>query len=183
MKIVLHGKLARLFGKEHNIEAATPADAIEGLSRQLDAWPREMLIDVVGFQTKESLFEITSAKEIHLVPSVSGGGAVGKILIGAALIALAIINPFGFSAMVAAAILSIGVTLALSGIMQLFMKAPTIDKSEDPPPSKYFGVDRNTTEIGTYRTMAYGRVQISGHWLSLQVDAKSLVKGRFPVSL
>lgn len=183
MKIVLHGKLARMFGPEHYIETAVPADAIEGLSSQLPDWPRDMLIDVVDFESTDKLKAITATKEIHLVPAmVGGGGSLGRIALGAALIAVSFIPGLGTigSVAISTVLFTAGVSMALSGIMMLFMKAPTVDKSEDPPPSKYFGVDRNTTEIGTYRALAYGRNIVPGHWLSIQVDAKWLVQGRFP---
>lgn len=181
MKIVLHGTLADLFGKEHQITSQTPAECIEGLSRQLNGWPRGMLVDAVGFDTIELLSTPTKDKVLHLVPSIiGGGGAVGKILIGVAFIALSFIPGIGQIAQMA--LLSIGISMSLAGVMQLFMKAPRTDKSEDPPPSKYFGNLRNTTEIGTYRINAWGRNRIAGHWLSVQVDAKTLVSGRFPTT-
>lgn len=186
MKVVLHGKLVDLIGRDtYEMATDVPAEAIEGLSRQLPGWPRDMLIDAVGFNTDEKLRTKTDETELHLVPSLCGGGGVGKIILGAALIAVAVFVPgLGTIAGIAVSgvLFSVGLSLVLSGIMQLFMKAPTIDKSQDPPPSKYLGNNANTVAAGTYRILAWGRNRIAGHWLSIQVDAKTIIKGRFPVT-
>lgn len=179
MKLNLHGELQRRYGDVFEIEARSVADAIEGLSRQLPEWPRDMLIDVVGFDTPELLRADTDVSEIHLVPGMFGGSAVGRILVGIALIAVAVFVP-GLGTTLASIILSMGVGLAMGGVMSLFMKAPSISKSEDPPASKYFGINSNTTESGTPITLAYGRINLFGHWLSLQADADNLVIGTFP---
>lgn len=183
MKIHLHGELQDRYGDVFEIQARSAADAIEGLSRQLPDWPSELLIDVVGFETIDKLHAELEASEIHLVPAMFGGGAVGKILIGVALIAFVFLAPglgIVLSQTLAGAILGTGIGLALGGVMQLFMKAPSISKSEDPPASKYFGINSNTAESGTNITLAYGRINLFGHWLSLQSDSDNLVIGTFP---
>jgi predicted phage tail protein len=172
-----------MFGPEFEISTNVPADAIQGVSSQLVGWPRDLLLDCVGFATEESLRLPTDVAEIHLVPAVyGGGGSFAKILLGAALIAFALTNPFGWSTLAVTMIGSIGASLALAGVMQMFYKSPTLHKSDDPPASKYLGNVGNTTAIGTYRYVAYGRCKIYGHWLSLQVDARSIVQGRFPTT-
>lgn len=187
MKIVIHGKLAQIVGgSEFEIATDRVSDAIEGLSRQIPQWPREMLIDVVGFETEDKLRARTDVQEIHLVPALyGGGGGVGKIILGAALIAAAfLLPPVGLVAGLTlnALLFSVGLALVMSGVMQLFFKAPTVDKSDDPPPSKYLGNNSNTTAAGTYRINAWGRNRIAGHWLSIQVDAVAIVRGRFPAT-
>lgn len=195
MKIILHGVLRERFGREFEIKTDVPADAIEGLSRQLPDFPREMRIDVVGFTTEEQLRSVTDADEIHLMPSMHGGG--GKwtaIIIGIALIATAILLPVlapgaaglffaGTSiGMTTGMMFMVGASMVLMGVSQLFMKAPTVDKDADPPASKYFGVNKNTAAIGTLITMAWGRIKLGGHWLSIQVDSNNLVTTSFPVT-
>lgn len=191
MKLILHGVLAERFGREHSIQTDVPADAIEGLSRQMPDWPRELLIDVVGYPSEQLLRSRTDAQEIHLVPRMYGGGGKWtQILLGAAMIGLAIALPAagglyfaGTSiGMSTTMIAGIGISMVLAGVSQFFMKAPTIDKSNDPEASKYLGVNRNTTQIGTLITLAYGRVKLTGHWLSLQSNSDHLVTASFPAS-
>jgi predicted phage tail protein len=188
MIVKLHGIFAEDFGSEHRIEADTVAEAVEGLTRQLgfyDDKPIEFrpITRVVGINDPEQLFEKTELKEIHLVPAMMGGGAVGKIVVGAAIIAFALTNPFGWaflSAAVVSGMVSVGATLVLSGVMQLFMKAPQIKKSSDPNASEYFGLGDNTVEIGTPIAIQYGRGPVNGHVLAINVDAKDIVTGNFP---
>lgn len=188
MKIVLHGILAELFGREHDIETLVPADAIEGLSRQMPDWPRDLQIDCVGYDTEELLRAETAATEIHLSPVMCGGGGLGKfamIAIGVALIAVAIFVP-GLGTIagmaVSSMLFSAGAAMVMMGVSQLFMTAPTVDKSSDPPASKYLGINKNTAAIGTLIIMAWGKIKLSGHWLSLQSDSNDLVTASFPAT-
>lgn len=186
MKIVLHGTLADKFGREFTIATETPADAIEGLSRQLPDWPRDLPIDCVGYDTPEKLRAATDAEVIHLMPAMYGGGGKwGQIIIGAAMIAVAIAIPgigtiAGMS--INAMLFTTGAAMMLSGVSQLFLSAPTVNKSSDPPASKYFGVNANTTAIGTLITQAWGRIKLSGQWLSIQADSSDLVTTSFPAT-
>lgn len=178
MRIILHGVLAERYGAEHSIQTDVPADAIEGLSRQLPDWPRDLAIRVVDYPTERLLRSQTDDEEIHLVPAMFGGGGFTRIAIGAALIvtAFAVGGPF------APFLFAMGASMVLSGVTTLLMKAPTVDKSNDPPASKYLGINQNTTAIGTPIALAWGRVKLTGHWLSLQSDADHLVTTSFPVS-
>lgn len=182
MIIHLHGTLKERFGSQFEIQARTVSEAIEGLSRQLPEWPRDLLIDVPGFETETQLRENTDAKEIHLVPSMfGGGGKFGAIILGAALIVAAVAIPGIGAALKTALIINGAITMAM-GVIGLFMKAPSISKSNDPAASKYLGVDKNTAEIGTLIPSAWGEIKLYGHWVSLQSDADKLVHGVFPTT-
>lgn len=191
MKVILYGTLRERFGREHVIHTDVPADAIEGLSRQLPDWPRELVIDVLGHATERLLRSQTDVGEIHLVPRMFGGGGKwGQILIGAALIAVAIALPAAGGLYIAGtaigmsttSIAMMGVSMVLMGVSQFFMKAPTVDKSNDPKASKYLGINKNTTQIGSPMALAWGRVKLTGQWLSLQSDSDHLVTTSFPAS-
>ena len=190
MLIRLHGILARDFGPEYRIEANTPAEAIEGLGSQLHWYedrPLELrpVVRVVGFDDPRTLYEKTEQEEIHIVPAMIGGSGVGRIVVGGLLIAAAFIIP-GVGAVLGGALmstmLSVGATLVLSGVMQLFMKSPTIERSADPENSKYFGLQDNTVAIGTPIALQWGRGPAQGHVMAVNVDAKDLVFGNFPAS-
>jgi predicted phage tail protein len=191
--IKLHGILKEDFGDSIKIEASSAADAIEGFTRQVnfygDLLPEvRPVIRVVGFDTQESLYEERELKEIHLVPAMIGGGGFGKILIGAALIALAFVPVIGQVGLVGGmtlggALLSVGATLVLSGVMQLFMKAPKAGKgTQDPEASKYMALGDNTVAIGTPIAIQYGRGPATGHLLAVNVDSSDMIMGQFPVT-
>jgi len=185
MKLRFHGALAQLYGPSFEIQADNVYEAIEGFFRQQPDHPRDMVIDVIDFDTVDKMKAKTRRKSVDLVPSMfGGGGKFGSILIGAALIGLSFIPGVGqvLGATLTTALLTTGIAMVLQGVMGLFMKAPTLSKAEDPPPSKYFGVDRNTATQGTPITLATGRIKLFPHWLSLQSDADKMSFGVFPAN-
>lgn len=179
MKLILHGVLKELFGSSHEFKVNTVADAIEGFSRQAEGLSRDLVVEAVGFDTEEKLRAVGSPTEVHLLPAMfGGGGKFGKIIMGALTIAVSFIPGIG-PALAVSLQISGGLMIA-SGVVNLFMKAPSISKSNDPPASKYLGVNKNTTAIGTPITSAWGRIKLGGHFLSLQVDSNNLVHGVWP---
>lgn len=188
MKIILHGKFADDYGKEHTIQAASIAEAIDGLSRQLGFYTDAMLDKrpvacIVGYDTIESLSECP--EQIDIVPAVNGGKGIGKILIGAALIGLAFtgIGAIGIVGATTIGTLSfgLGLSLVLAGLSQMFIKSPSLSKQTDPDASKYLGISTNTTKLGTLRSYSMGRIKLTApHLLALNVDSNDLVRGEFP---
>lgn len=183
MRVILHGLLAERYGRAHEIATNVPADALEGLSRQLSDWPRDLAVNVIDYDSEEKLRAQTSAKEIHVMPAMRGGGGVAKIVIGAVLVVAGVLllpaNP-----MIGWSLIMNGALMMLSGVAELLMRQPTVDNGgpSDPPASRYFGVNKNTVAIGTPIPMAYGRVKLAGHWLSLQSNSSNLVSTSFPVT-
>mgnify|MGYP001078004198 CR=1 FL=1 len=179
IKVVPHGSA----GQPAVIMASTVAEAIEGWSRQQDfaAFPlnERPLLEVVGFETEEQMRAPTDVTEIHVAPAMFGGGGFGRILLGAALIVAAVAIP-GVSAALAGALIGSGVGMILGGIVQLFLKAPSLGKDNDPEPSKYLGMGGNTTDIGTIIGFGGGRMMVGGQLLSLQVNSSDLAVGTYP---
>ena len=115
------------------------------------------------------------AEEIKIVPVIAGaGGSTGKILLGAALIGIAIAAPgagigvkgalgfgaYGGSAMFAAAG-NIGIALVLSGVSDILFPLPKPEKFEndqDPRISFDFGGTPNTSRAGTTHPVVYGEI-------------------------
>jgi len=188
MQITLHGKFAEDYGKDHTIQAGSVREAVTALTRQIGFYDDRLIVDrptavIVGHKTEESLDECP--EKIDIVPAVQGGGGVGKVLLGAALIGLTIINPVVggmiLSQVGVSMVASLGIGLVLSGLTQLFTKAPSLSKPSDPDASKYLGLTNNTTQIGTLRPYSMGRVKVTApHLLALNVDSTDLVKGEFP---
>ena len=178
MRLIFHGALREKFGASFDMEAESVAMAVEGFSRQVD-WPEDMLIDIPGYDSEEKLQE--RPKEIHLMPSMMGGGGkFGSIILGAAMVAAAFIPGIG-QALHVSLLVSGGLMMA-QGVFALFMKTPKLSKNNDPDGSKYLGVNKNTTDIGTPVILAWGEIDLAGHWLSLQSDSNNLVYGVFPTN-
>jgi predicted phage tail protein len=181
MKVIFHGLLAEKYGREFEIQTDIPSEAVNGLARQLPDWDRDLAVEVIDYPTEELLRAPTDAKEIHVMPAMYGGGGTAKVIIGAVLfIAGAVMMFIPGLQIYGMGLMSLGASLMMAGISELSFKAPSVDKSNDPPPSKYLGINQNTTAIGTLIIMAWGRVKLAGHWLSLQSDSSDLVTTSFP---
>ena len=178
MRLIFYGQLRTLFGPEAVMAVNSVGDAIEGFSRQA-AWPRDLLVEVVGF-TEEVQFK-DYADEVHIMPAMAGGGGkFGQIIMGAALVAVAFIPGIG-PALHVALLVSGGLAI-LQGVMGFFMKSPTLKSVNDPDASKYLPVNKNTTATGTPITLAWGTIDLAGQWLSLQSDSTNLSYGSFPAN-
>lgn len=191
IRVVLHGSLKDLWPHEiPPLDVSSAAEAIKALTVQLPVFRRKLgqelhRIAAVGFDTLEALFMPTDAKELHLVPQFAGGkrGGFFQILIGSALIALAIWNPAGALAATAIAnvtlqsmMFSIGAALLLGGVSQLLMPQPAREgtSNENVEGSKYLGSPGNTVAIGTRIPILFGTFKAFGHFVAFDIDAKDV---------
>ena len=162
-KVVLRGELGKKFGRFHSFDLNTPAEAIRALSANFEGFQRELTeagergigyMVQIGKDAMESLDEIGNptgqAEAISITPVLqgAGGGGVGKIFAGVALVAAAIVlGPLGagflglgagvggagavgvgfLTAGVSSAIGFIGTSLILSGTAQLLSPQITAD--------------------------------------------------------
>lgn len=186
IEVVPIGPLAKY--PKLKIMASSAAEAIEGWSRQAILDSSRPTLNVVGFDTEEQLRAPTELKRVEVMPAMFGGGNVGKILLGAALIAVAVFAPhiviagMTLSPAGITAVAAMGLSLVVGGVMGLFMPTPSISKEEDPEASKYIGAGRMSTAIGTLMGYGGGRMLIGGQLMSLQVNSSDLVYGSFPTT-
>lgn len=178
IEVVPCGPLAGRF-PSLKIAATTAAEAIEGWSRQVSQGRIPTVMQALGFETEEQLREPTRVRKLKLYPAMFGGGGFGRILLGAAMIGVGFLTG-GLGTAIGASLIVSGSVTAIMGVVSLFMKAPTLSKEQDPEASKYLGVGRNTTKIGTPIGIGGGRMMLGGHYLSLSVNSSDLVYGRFP---
>ena len=196
VKLVLHGYLKDLYPEDFYIDAESPAEAINGFCKQTKAFDvplneEKHQIRVHNFDTEDMLYAPfpINTSELHLVPDVRGGkgGGFFKVVLGAVLIAAAVITGgTSLAALTAVGTLSgtlfsLGVSLVLGGLLELISPAPEmdtgafgIDSQADPESSKYLGASQNTVKIGTRIPLLYGRHEAFGHYLSFNVDAKDV---------
>jgi predicted phage tail protein len=150
-KVILRGELGKKFGRVHNFDLNTPAEAIRALSANFEGFQRELCeagergigyMVQIGRDAMQSLDEIDnptgSMEAISITPVLqgAGGGGVGQIFAGIGLIAAAIVlGPIGLGVLgatgatagVATAIGYVGAALILGGTSQLL--SPTISDS------------------------------------------------------
>ena len=210
MKVVkVYGALRKRLGQcRFEFDVATPAQAIKALCVNfpgLDKWLIDSEKDGVGYRVAISKEEVTednfallvmpfSEKEVFsITPVVAGAGrGTGQILLGAALIAVAIANPivgfggggaagFGivkgatatFGASLAAAGGTLGIGLVLSGIAQVLSPQPDLNSTIDEAAqleSFSFSNVVNTSRQGLPCPIAYGRVFVGSAVLSSGLD-------------
>lgn len=185
MRLIFHGALKDMFGEEAFMNSPTVADALEGYSRQVD-WPKDKLVHILADgQRLDTVDKLSHHYEVvEILPAFSGGGGkFGAILMGAVMIGASFLLPgigVALSAALQTSLLVSGGLMILQGVVGLFMKAPKYNKTDDPEASKYLSVGKNTTAANTPVTLAWGRIDLAGHWLSLQSDSNNLSHGVFP---
>ena len=182
--IKLYGDLREITGySELDAHVNSVGDSIRFL---LMNWPQleahmntqhyQVLTD--GTDTGEEEIHYPVAEEIRIVPVIAGaGGNVGKIFIGAALIAGAFMIPGGASfaalktggfkaafanaGLWASGATAIGAGLVLGGVSGILFPLPKPEKFEndqDPRISFDFGGTPNTSRAGTTHPIVYGEI-------------------------
>ena len=200
MKVVkVYGALRKRLGQcRFQFEADTPAQAIKALCANfpgLDKWLIDSEQDGVGYRVtigKEKICEDDlsplrmpwSEHEVFsITPVVAGAGAVGRILVGAALIVGAFftggatIGLFGLAAPIAVSSVlgSIGFSLVLGGVAQLLSPTPTfsgLERGKEAARLESFTFSGvvNTTQQGMPVPVCYGRAFVGSAVISSGLD-------------
>jgi predicted phage tail protein len=185
-KIKLYGKLAKFIG--HRVLEADVATAAEAVRFLVANWPeveRHMAdqhyrVSIGTYDIDlEELHHPAGAAPISFVPVVAGAGAVGRILIGALLIAGAFftggatIGLLGLAAPVAVStvLAGVGITLILGGVAQLLTPTPKISNDEgDPRKSFSFSGIQNVSRAGVPVPVVYGETLVGSVVISAGID-------------
>jgi predicted phage tail protein len=184
-KIKLYGRLAKFIGKR--VLEADVSSAAEAVRFLLANWPeleRHMAdqhyrVSLGAYDlVEDELHDPAGKQPIKIVPVVTGAGAVGRIIAGAALIALSfVIIPLGIAAAgagIATMVGGIGASLVLGGVAQLLTPTPTLslgtDSPNDPRKSYSFSGIQNTSRQGTPVPIVYGEMLVGSVVISAGID-------------
>tara|TARA_R100000329_G_scaffold96591_1_gene80104 strand:- start:135 stop:746 length:612 start_codon:yes stop_codon:yes gene_type:complete len=198
-KIKLYGKLAEFIGhKEFEIQADTISKAVSFLIHnfpEVEAYmsPRYYQVKIGNYSIGKDEINYPIGKEdIHFIPVITGAGrGLGKVLLGAALIGIAIAAPgavfgagggLGFGAAsggfsLAALGGNIGIALVLSGVSDMLFPLPKPQKfssEEDPRLSFNFSGLQNTSRAGTPVPIVYGEIFTGSVVISAAVDTNQV---------
>lgn len=205
VEVKLLGELGRKFGRSYRLMALNAQEVIRALGLQLDGF-KDYLSSAhengVGFKVVkddprgvdyEGIF--MSCEKLVIAPVISGagggGGAIGKILIGAALIGLAFIPGVGTATAAAVAqgaaagfttvgtaLFGLGASLALTGIAAL-ISPPVQTPTSDTKKKESFMFDRaaELTTQGYPVPVIYGRYLID----AALVVSSSITTEQIPV--
>jgi predicted phage tail protein len=191
-KIRVYGRLAKFLGQRvFEADVASAAEAVRFLVVNFPQLEKHMAdqhyrVSVGKYAlTMDELHDPAGQQEIKVVPVLVGaGGNVGRILIGAALIAGAFftggatIGLLGLAAPVAVStvLAGIGVSLVLGGVAGLLTPTPKINQpgtpqdNNDPRKSYSFSGIQNTSRQGTPVPIVYGETLVGSVTISAGID-------------
>ena len=200
-KLKLYGELAKFVGhKEFEIQVDSLAKAVSFLVNnfpQVEKYmnPQYYQVKVGNYAVnQEEIHHPIGQEDIHIVPVITGAGrGVGKILLGAALIASAFFVPqalgmkglslgakgFGFAkaGMLAKSMVYLGASLVLSGVSDMLFPLPKpkeFNSEQDPQLSFSFSGTQNTSRAGTPVPIVYGEIITGSVVISGAVDTQQI---------
>jgi len=194
LTVTLYGHLADKYGKTHQIEAKTPAEVIRAFCANFKDFKDQIIQDGQAFykvlagkenRSNAEGLHIGTSKTIKIVPVIGGKSGLGKIIVGAALITFAVMNPTygafaigGFSSSVASIAFSVGFSLVLGGISSMLFAPPKvkINNGERPEnlPSYAFTGAVNTSGQGNPVPVCYGRLRVGSQVISTGLSVAQL---------
>jgi predicted phage tail protein len=191
-KIRVYGQLAKFLGQRiFEADVASAAEAVRFLVVNFPQLEKHMAdqhyrVSVGRYDLAlEEIHDPVGQQEIKVVPVMAGaGGGVGRILIGAALIAGAFftggatIGLLGLAAPVAVStvLAGIGATLVLGGVAQLLTPTPKINlpgtpqDNNDPRKSYSFSGIQQTSRQGVPVPIVYGETLVGSVVISAGID-------------
>ena len=186
--IRIYGRLAKFLKRRvFKADVSSAAEAVRFLLANFPHLEPELSqghyrVSVGAFDLSEDeLSHPTGQQEIKIVPVVAGAGAVGRIIAGAALIALAFaVGAGAFGVALAknlgaiAVAKGIGISLAIGGVSQLLSPVPTIPQGpnteQDPRKSYSFSGVQNTSRQGVPVPVVYGETLVGSVVVSAGID-------------
>lgn len=179
--IILHGILAKKFGKSFKLAVGSTKEAMRALCVQLVGFEQFMMnahtqgLRFAVFHDKHNIGERElemshTAKVIRVVPVVEGSKKAGLLetVLGAVMVVAGIVaTGMGF-APVGAGLISAGIGLMIGGISQMMMpKIDAQDQNQDGNrANKGFGGAVTTVAQGNPVPILYGEREIGGFILS-----------------
>ena len=201
-KLKLYGELAEFVGhKEFEIQVDSLVKAVSFLVNnfpQVEKYmnPQYYQVKVGNYAVnEEEIHHPIGQEDIHIVPVISGAGrGLGKVLLGAALIAGAfIINPAlsfsfksgvtgfgaltGVSGAITKAAVYLGASLVLQGVSDMLFPLPKpkeFKSEQDPQLSFSFSGTQNTSRAGTPVPIVYGEIVTGSVVISGAIDTQQV---------
>lgn len=196
-KIRVYGRLAKFLGQRlFEADVASAAEAVRFLIANFPQLEKHMAdqhyrVSVGSYDlTLDELHDPAGQQEIKIVPVLTGaGGNVGRILIGAALIAgafftggatiglLGLASPVAVSTVLA----GIGASLVLGGVAGLLTPTPRINTpgtpqdNNDPRKSYSFSGIQQTSRQGVPVPVVYGETIVGSVVISAGIDTVQVI--------
>jgi len=194
-KLKLYGELAEFIGhKEFEIQVDSLAKAVSFLVNnfpQVEKYmnPKYYQVKVGSYEIdKDEIHHPIGQKDIHIVPVIAGAGrgGLGKVLLGAALIAGAfMLGPTGFmtaeklttGVVLAKSAVYLGAHFLLTGVSEMLFPLPKpkeFSSEQDPRLSFSFSGTQNTSRAGTPVPIVYGEIVTGSVVISGAIDTQQV---------
>jgi len=188
-KIKLYGQLAKFIGRRVlEADVATAAEAVRMLVANFPGLEQHMAeqyyrVTVGTYDLEEAeIHDPTGRQDIKIVPVIAGAGAVGRVILGVALIAAsfftagATIGLLGLAAPVALSTVfaGLGASLLLGGVAQLLTPVPKVPQGSgtdnDPRKTYNFSGIQQTSRQGVPVPCVYGLTLVGSVVISAGTD-------------
>jgi predicted phage tail protein len=189
--IRLYGKLGARFGRVHRMAVGNAAEAVRALGSQLrgfDAYMTQSKDHGMGYAvfygkrnlSEAELYNPTARKdEIRIAPIILGSknGGIFQIILGAVLVVVGVVvtgMTFGGAAAIGGALVGMGLSMIVGGVIQLLSPHPKGRSSEDRPENKpgyAFNGPLNTQAQGNPLSVLYGELIVGSAVLSAGINA------------
>lgn len=187
--VILNGQLGKLYGKRHRLSVATAAEAIRALVANFPSIEK-YLVETKGVAYRVKLHDapLRDISELHhpvgktitITPVVTGAGGrgVGQTILGAVLIAAAVIGQVYFPGNpISPYLAKVGFVMMIGGVVQMLSPLPKAgDPSERPEnqPSYAFSSAVNTTAQGQPVPVGYGRMIVGSAVISAGITTEEI---------
>ena len=193
--IILHGILAKKFGKYFKLDVSSAKEATHAIASQLPAF-RQFMLDserlglrfaiFTGSRTRdnnisaEQIEHTTTAETIHIVPRLIGAGGKNggwlQVIAGVILVAVGYFT-FGATSAYGAALIGAGLGMTIGGVATLLMPTPPMDEQNEDGnrPNNGFGGAVTTVAQGNPVPILYGERKIGGFVASAAIYAEDKV--------
>ena len=193
-KVKLYGKLAKFVGKRVlHANVKNPAEAVRFLTANWPSLEQHMAKQYYkveagnGALALEEIGYPIGSEDISITPVIAGAGSTGRIILGVALIGMAVALPgasfafgkagVGFMASATAgnAMLAlagnVGIMLVLSGVAELLAPVPKVPESEEDPQNQFsFSGIQQVSRAGTAIPVCYGETFTGSVVISAEID-------------
>lgn len=192
--VYLHGALGEAFGREFRLAIDSPAEAVRALCTMIggfDAHMRERYYQVFRGaeidgrdQTPQELHVAFAddEAEIHIVPRAIGAKrqGIGKVILGAVLIAASFVIPGGWAiagTAISGIVAQAGVAMVLGGVSQMLAPTPSAASYEDreQPKSQLFGSAVNVTTPGVPVPVVVGECEVGSVVVSAAIHVEDRI--------
>lgn len=198
-EIRVYGRLAKFLGRRtFKAAVGSAAEAIRFLLANFPQLEKHMAdqyyrvsVGIYDLSLNE-LHDPAGQQTIRIIPVIGGaGGPAGSIAAGVALVALALVNPFGAAmigtfggtpiavASLMPAVGLFGASLILGGVAQLLTPVPqipdTMQDNSDPRKSYSFSGIQQTSRQGVPVPIVYGETVVGSIVISAGIDTVRII--------